>query len=123
MAICYQLCTQGGVAVWKQVAVPENGHQGILLIPVRRRSDRVDIEQGWQGSTWLPAAGPAERQQEVTEVVLKGVTQELDGRRRKVVLFTDQAVRQTVRMRSFTADKEENARNEGLTGFTGQRPG
>ena len=95
--------------------VPENGPQGILLIPVRRRSDRVDIGQGWQGLTWLPAAGPAERQQGVTEFVLKGVTQELDGRRREVVLFTDQAVRQAVRMRSFTADKEENARNEGLT--------
>ena len=49
-ALCYQLYTQGGVAVWKQVAVPENGHRGILLMPVKRISDRVDRQgQGWQG--------------------------------------------------------------------------
>ena len=34
---CYQLCTEGGGAVWWQVAIPENRHQGFLLIPVRRR--------------------------------------------------------------------------------------
>ena len=90
-AICYQLCTQGGGAVWRQVAVPENGHQGVLLIPVRMRSDRVDIGQGWMGSTWLPAAGPAERKPGVTEVVLNGPTQGLDGRRLEVVLLTNQA--------------------------------
>ena len=51
-AFCYQLYTQGGVAVWKQVAVPEIGHRGIMLMPVKRLSDRVDRPgQGWQGST------------------------------------------------------------------------
>ena len=62
-AICYQLYTQGGVEVWRQVAIPENGHRGILLMPVNRLSDRVDRPgQGWQGSTWPPAAGAAEKQ-------------------------------------------------------------
>ena len=123
-AFCYQLYTQGGIAVWKQVAIPKNGHRGILLMPVKRLSDRVDRPgQGWQGSTWLPAAGAAEKQPGVTEVVLKGVTKEADGRGREVVLFTDQSGRQTVRMRFRTNGEEEQARNEGLTVFTAQRPG
>ena len=40
-----------------------------------------------------------ERQSEVTEVVLKGATQGLDRRRHEVVLLTDQAGHQTIRMR------------------------
>ena len=58
-----------------------------------------------------------------TEVVLKGVTKEADGRKREVVLFTDQSGRQTVRMQFHTNGEEEQARNEGLTVFTAQRPG
>ena len=49
-ALCYQLYTQGGVATWKQSAVPANGHSGILLMPVKRmrHPDRVDrLGQGW----------------------------------------------------------------------------
>ena len=84
------------MAVWKQVRIPENGHMGILLMQVRRRSDRVDIPgQGWQSLSpqqWPPAAVAADKQAGVTEVVLKGVTKEVDGRRREVVLFTDQAM-------------------------------
>ena len=72
---------------------------------------------------WPSAAGAAKKQAGVTEVVLKGVTKEADGRRREVVVFTDQAGRQTVRMRFRTTEQEEHARNEGLTVFTGQRPG
>ena len=53
----------------------------------------------------------------------KGVTKEADGRRREVVLFTDQVGRQTVRMRFRTTEQEEHARNKGLSVFTGQRPG
>ena len=88
-AFCYQLYTQGGIAVWKQVAIPENGHRGILLMPVKRLSDRVDRPgQGWQGSTWPPAAGATEKQPRVMEVVLKGFTKEADGRSREVVGFT-----------------------------------
>ena len=49
-AHCCQLCTEGGGAVWRQVAILENGHQGILLIPVRRRSDRVDRAPGCMSS-------------------------------------------------------------------------
>ena len=78
-ALCYQLYTQGGVATWKQAAVPENGYSSILLMPVKRmrHPDRVDwMGQGWQGSTWPPAAGAAAKQTGVTEVVLKGVTKE-----------------------------------------------
>ena len=41
----------------------------------------------------------------------------------EVVLFTDQSGRQTVRMRFRTNEEEEQARNEGLTVFTAQRPG
>ena len=40
-----------------------------------------------------------ERQSGVTEVVLKGATQGLDRRRHEVVLLTDQAGHQTIRMR------------------------
>ena len=58
-----------------------------------------------------------------TEVVLKGVTKEADGRKRKVVLFTGQSGQQTVGMWFRTNGEEEQARNEGLTVFTGQRPG
>ena len=88
-AFCYQLYTQDGVAVWKQVAVPEISHRGIMLMPVKRLSDRVDRPgQGWQGSTWPPVAGAAEKQPGVMEVVLKGVTKEADGRSREVLLFT-----------------------------------
>ena len=72
------------------MAVPENSHRDILLMPVKRMSDRVDRQgQGWQCSTWPPAAGAAVKQPGVTEVVLKGVTKEADGRSREVVLFTD----------------------------------
>ena len=88
-AFCFQLYTQGGVAVWKQVAVPKIGHRSIMLMPVRRLSYRVDRPgQGWQGSTWPPAAGAAEKQPGVMEVVLKGVTKETNLRSREVVLFT-----------------------------------
>ena len=60
--------------------------------------------QGWQGSTWPPTAKAAEKQPGGTEVVLKGVTKEADRRKRKVVLFTDQAARQTVKMRFRTTE-------------------
>ena len=92
-AICYQLWTQCGVAIWKQVKIPENGETGVLLLPARKQADRVEIpegiNQGWQSSAWPPAAAATEKKTGVTEVVLKGVTQEADGKRRNVVLFTD----------------------------------
>ena len=89
-AHCYQLCTEGGGAAWKQVAIPENSLQSILVIPVRRRSYRVDRAPGWMSSAW-PEVTNQERQPGVTEVVLNGSTRGLDGRRREVVLLTDQA--------------------------------
>ena len=100
------------------MAVPENSHRDVLLMPVKRMSDRVDRQgQGWQGSTWPPAAGAAVKQPGVTEVVLKGATQGLDRRRHEVVLLTDQAGHQTIRMRFSYSD---SARNEGLTRSAGQ---
>ena len=100
-SLCYQLYTEGGVATWKQTAVPNNGHSGVLLMPVKRmpHPDRVDMKaQAWQSSTWPPA--------------------------REVVLSTDRATgRQTVRMRFQTNGEEQSARNEGLALFAAQRPG
>ena len=54
---------------------------------------------------------------------MQGVTKEANGKRRDVVLFSDGSGRQTVRMRFQTNGEEEQARNEGLTVFTAQRPG
>ena len=54
------------------------------------------------------------------EVVLKGATRGQDRRRREVVLLTDQAGHQMIRM---IFSKSESARNEGLTRSAGQRPG
>ena len=124
MVICYQLWTQCGMAVWKQVRIPENSHMSILLMPVRRHSDRADIPgQGWQSLTWPPAAVAAEKQAGVTEVVLKGVIKEAVGKRRKVVLFADQAtVRQTVRMKFCTAEQGEKTEKDGLTAAQGKTP-
>ena len=74
--------------------------------------------------TWPPAAGAAAKQTGVTEVVLRGVTTEADGRNRDMVLFTDRATgRQTVRKRFKTNGEEQAALNEGLTVFAAQRPG
>ena len=78
----------------------------------------------WQGATWPPAATATAKQTGVTEVVLRGVTREADGRNREVVLFTDRATgRQTVRMRFQTNGEELSACNEGLTMLAAQRQG
>ena len=79
--------------------------------------DGVDIpegaNQGWQSSMWPPAAASAEKKTWVTEVVLKGVTQEADGGSREVVLFTDQATgRQTVRMRFCPGEQAEKGEKD-----------
>ena len=76
------MCTRENEAVWKQVAIPENGQQGILVIPMRRRSDRVDRAPGWMNSAW-PRAWPPEvanqeRKPGVTEMILNGATHSLD---------------------------------------------
>ena len=53
-----------------------------------------------------------------TEVVLRGVTREADGRKRELIFFTDRATnKQTVRFRFQTGGEELAARNEGLTLF------
>ena len=48
--------------MWRQVTIPENGHQGILLISVKRKSDWVDRAPGWMGSIWPPEVTNLERQ-------------------------------------------------------------
>ena len=48
-------CTQGGVMVWKQLAVPEIGHRRIILMPVKRLSDRP--ARGGKAQCGLPQLG------------------------------------------------------------------
>ena len=111
--ICYQLYMEGNVATWKQVSIPNYGHQGVLLMPVKRmpHPDQVDpAAMAWQ------TAPASTRRVGTTEVVMRGVSQEPDGRRRELILFTDRATgRQTVRFRFQTGVEALTARNEGLT--------
>ena len=103
--LCCQLWAEGGGAVWKQVKVPENGDTGLFMMPVRRcmrTRSRVDLPNGseqecqpsgrertWQRAAWLAAepvtkaqewAGPGYGPSKSLEVVLGGVTKEVDGR-------------------------------------------
>ena len=81
-SICYQLYAEGNVATWKQVSIP-NGHQGVLLMPVKRmpHSDQVDpAAMAWQ---MAPASA---RRVGTTEVVMRGVSRKPDGRRRELIL-------------------------------------
>ena len=72
----------------------------------------------------MPVVCVIPRKTGVTEVVLRGVTREADGRNREVVLFTDRATgRQTVRMRFQTNGQEQTAGNEGLTMFAERQGG
>ena len=115
MSLCYQLYTEGNVAAWKQAAVPNYSHSGVLLMPVKRmpHPDQVDpAAMAWQ------TAPASSRRVGTTEVVLRGVTREPDGRTRELILFTDRATgKQTVRFRFQTGGEELAARNEGLTLF------
>ena len=77
-AICYQLYTEGNMATWKQVSVPNYGHHGVLLMPVKLmpHPDQVDpAAMAWQTT---PAST---RRVGTTEVVMRGVSSEPDGRR------------------------------------------
>ena len=54
-----------------------------------------------------------------SEVVLRGLSREPDGRRRELILYTDQVTgKQYVRYRFQTGGQELSAKNEGLTLFT-----
>ena len=113
------------MVAWKQVAVPNYGHSGVLLMPVKRmpHPDQVDpTAMAWQGATWPPAAAASARQAGTTEVVLRGVSREGCGRNREVILFTNEATgKQTVRMRFQTGGEELAAKNEGLTLFAARQ--
>ena len=115
------------MAARKQAAVPNYGHSGVLLMPVKRmpHPDQVDpAAMAWQGATWPPAAAASARQAGTTEVVLRGVSREGCGRNREVILFTNEATgKQTVRMRFQTGGEELAARNEGLTLFAARQGG
>ena len=97
MTLCYQLYTEGSVATWKQAAVPNYGHSGVLGMPVKcmPQPDQVDpAAMAWQ------TAPASSRRVGTTEVVLRRVTRERDGRTRELILFTDRATgKQTVRFR------------------------
>ena len=74
------------MATWKQAAVPNYGHSGVLLMPVKwmQYPDQVDpAAMAWQTT---PASS---RQMGTMEVVLRGVSREPDGRMRELIFFTD----------------------------------
>ena len=120
----------------KLVKVPENGDTGLLMMPVRRRMrsrSRVDLpndseqecqppvrERTWQSSVWPAAAlvtkaqewaGPGYGPSKSMEVVLGGVTKEVNGKKREVVMITDVTTgRQTIKMRFKPGEKAEKER-------------
>ena len=70
MCLCLQLYTKGGVATWRQTDVPNYGHSGVLMMPVKRMppNDRVDpAAMEWQT---MPTSS---RRVGTAEVVLRGV--------------------------------------------------
>ena len=76
------------MATWKQVSIPNYGHRGVLLMPVKimPHYDQVDpAAMAWQ--TALASA----RRVGTTEVVMRGVSRKPDGRRKELILFTDKA--------------------------------
>ena len=115
MSLCYQLYTEGNVATWKQASVPNYGHSGVLLMPVKQMPHPGQVDPAAMAWQTAPASN---RRVGTTEVVLRGVTREADGRKRELILFTDRATnKQTVRFRFQTGGEELAARNEGLTLF------
>ena len=73
--------------------------------------------QTWQSSVWPPAApetktqewaGPGYGSSKSMEVVLGGVTKEVDGKKREVVMVTDVTTgRQTIKMRFKPGEQAE----------------
>ena len=113
--MCLQLYTEGGVATWRQTDVPNYGHSGVLMMPVKRMPphNRVDpAAMEWQTTP------TSSRRVGTTEVVMRGVSREPDGRTRELILFTDQVTgKLSVCYRFQTGGQELSARNEGLTLF------
>ena len=86
------------------------------MMPIKRTPpyDRVDTAAPERQT--MPTTA---RRTSTTEVVLRGVSREPDGRARELILYTDQAMgKQSVRYRIQTGGQELTARNEGLTLFT-----
>ena len=130
--IVYQLWAEGGGPIWKKVQVPENGDTGLLMMPVRRRMRRrskvypteemEQEEQTLQSKVWPPAAQenkapewtePGYEPNKSMEVVLGGLSKEVNGKNRELVMVTDVATcRQTNKMRFSTdtgSEKEKLA--------------
>ena len=115
MCLCLQLYTEGGVATWRQTDLPNYGHSGVLMMPVKPMlpNDRVDpAAMEWQTTP------TSSRRMGTAEVVLRGVSKEPDGRTRELILYTDQVTgKQLVHYRFQTGRQELSAKNEGLTLF------
>ena len=76
------------MATWKQVSVPNYGQHGVLLMPAKQmpHPDQVDpVAMAWQTT---PASN---RHVGTTEVVMRGVTREPNGRKGELILFTERA--------------------------------
>ena len=115
MCLCLQLYTEGKIATWRQADVPNYGHSGVLMMPIKRTPQH----ERENAATMERQATPVSRRPGTAEVVLRGVSREPDGRSKELILYTDQVTgKQSVRYRYQTGGQELTAKNEGLTLFT-----
>ena len=83
------ILTSCPTAMSKQVSMPNYGHSGVLLMPVKRlpHLDKVDpAAMAWQKT---PASN---RRVGTMEVVMRGLMRESDGRKRELILFTNRGL-------------------------------
>ena len=85
------------------------------MMPIKRTPP-----QDWENAATMERqTTPVSSRPGTAEVVLRGVSNELDGRTRELILYTDQVTgKQSVRYRYQTGGQELTAINEGLTLFT-----
>ena len=55
MCLCLQLYTEGNVATWRQTDVPNYGHSGVLMMPVKRMPPRDRVDRFQTGGQELSA--------------------------------------------------------------------
>ena len=109
MCLCLQLYTEGGIATWRQTDVPNYGHSGVLMMPIKRTPphDRVDTAALERQTTPMSSRRPG-----TAEVVLRGVSREPDGRTRELILYTDQVMgKRSVHYCYQTGGQELSAKN------------
>ena len=115
MCLCLQLHTENGVATWRQTMVPNYGHAGVLLMPIKKTPQQMQPDP----ATMERQVPQVSRGAGSVEVVLRGVSREPEGRTRELILYTCRATgRQSVRYRYQTGGQELTAVNEGITLFT-----